>query len=91
MKIAFSFKTDIAIVRIFGEGILAELREELPQAIQNAGHLYCLTKIFSKIFLEKEEEEASFVRGCVATHPTVRISDKIYLQHVLASIGVGDE
>ena len=38
-----------------------------------------------------DEEEASFVRGSVATHPTVGISDRIYLQHVLASIGVEDE
>jgi hypothetical protein len=38
-----------------------------------------------------DEEEASFVRGAVATHPTTGTSDKIYLQHVLASIGVEDE
>ena len=36
------------------------------------------------------ESEASFVRGCIATHPTVGLSDLIYLQHVLDSIGVED-
>jgi hypothetical protein len=34
-----------------------------------------------------DEEEASFVRGSVATHPTVGMSDRIYLQYILASIG----
>jgi len=87
LKIACSFQTDLGPLHCSGEGSLAELLELLPEAIQKCGSLYRLTKIF----LDMEEEEASFVRGMVATHPTVGISDKIYLQHVLASIGVEDE
>jgi hypothetical protein len=37
------------------------------------------------------ESEASFVRGCIATHPVDGLSDRIYLQYVLASIGGEDE
>jgi hypothetical protein len=35
-----------------------------------------------------EEDEASYIRGSVATHPVAGLSDKLYLIHVLASIGV---
>jgi len=38
-----------------------------------------------------DEEEHSFIRSSVATHPTEGLSDRIYLQYVLASIGVEDE
>ena len=37
-----------------------------------------------------DEEERSFVLGCIATHPVDGLSDSIYLQHVLASIGGED-
>ena len=34
-----------------------------------------------------EEEEASFVRGSVVTHPITCLSDEIYRQYVLYFIG----
>jgi hypothetical protein len=48
-RISFSFKTDIGGFRFKGGDTIEEIKELLPDAIQDAGALYRLTKCFMEM------------------------------------------